>query len=122
MLPADLAPGEHGLEMYTNQGETRTTDDNGHDEQWWKARADAIRDRLSEATVKLEIARRRAAAISADMTRTGSMSRLSATRGLHDATADIDRRAADVLRARRALHDLEEDARKAGALPGWLRK
>jgi hypothetical protein len=100
--------------------ETPPTDDNGHDEQWWKGRANGLRAKWNEATALLEIARRRADAISADTSRSASNARLSpAMRGVH---AEVERRAAEVRRALRALSDLEEEARKAGALPGWLRQ
>ncbi len=100
---------------------TTQTDDNGHDERWWSARARPLVAKLDAATRKLEIARARAAAISAETKRSGAPAR-TLTRSLQSAAAEVDRRKAEVVNARRALEDLEEEARKAGALPGWLRK
>ena len=98
------------------------TDDNGHDERWWNARAERLLQRLRGATGKLQIASARAGAISAEMTRSGSTAGTAMMRRLQGAAAEVERWTAEVANARRALEELEEEARKAGALPGWLRK
>lgn len=96
------------------------TDDNGHDERWWTARVDPLLRALDRATRKLEMARARAAGISAAAKR--SPATPGGARRLEAAEAEMDRCALEVSTARRALDDLEEEARKAGALPGWLRR
>ncbi len=100
---------------------TTKTDDNGHDERWWNARVQPLVEKLNRATRQLETARARARAISAEMQRSGTPARVAA-RKLQSVATEVDRRAVEVVNARRALGDLEEEARKAGALPGWLRK
>ncbi len=101
---------------------TAKTDDNGHDERWWNARVRPLVETLDRATRNRGIARAHAAAISAEMGRTGASARTPIARRLQSALAEVDRRAAEVVNARHALDDLAEEARKAGALPGWLRK
>jgi len=78
--------------------------------------------RLDAAMRKLAIARARAEAISAEMKRSGLPARSAMARRVESAAADLERSAAEVVNARRALEHLEEEARRAGALPGWLRK
>ncbi len=98
------------------------TDDNGRDERWWNARIGPLLRRLDDAARKLQIARRRVDEISADMSVAGSRARAATPTRLQTAVADVERRAAEVVKARRALEETEEETRKAGALPGWLRK
>jgi len=131
-LPADkTAAGKparveaDGAKPSATSAQTSTTtksDDNGHDERWWSVRVRPLVEKLNRATRNLEIARAQAAAVSAEMDRSGTPARTAMTRRLQSAAAQVDRRAAEVVNARRALDDLEEEARKAGALPGWLRK
>ncbi len=99
-----------------------TTDDNGHDERWWNSRVDPLLRKLNGASAKLQAAKARAAATGADTTRSGSRARAATMRRAERAAAEVDRYTTEVAQARRALEDLEEEARKAGALPGWLRK
>ncbi len=101
---------------------TTKTDDNGHDERWWNARAQPLLRKLNAATAKLRAATARAEAIAVDVARSGSGPRTAMMRKAERTAAEVDRYAAEVANTRRALADLEEEARKAGALPGWLRK
>lgn len=103
-------------------GEATGTDDNGHDERWWTARAEPLRRKLRDATLKLEAASARARAILAEANRAGTPGRPATIRKREAAEAEVERRAAELFEARRALDDLQDEARKAGALPGWLRK
>ncbi len=104
------------------QQATTKTDDNGHDERWWNARAQPLAQRLNAAARTLQAARARVEKISIAMNRAGGRARAAMAQRLQAATAEVERRAAELADARRALDDLEEEARKAGALPGWLRK
>ncbi len=106
----------------TQPGGLPKTDDDGHDEKWWQARAEPLWRRLDAATAKLQSARARVEQISTAMNRAGGRSRAAIEQRLQSATAEVERRTAEVADARRALEHLEEEARKAGALPGWLRK
>ncbi len=128
-LPADKTPAakaprrpSDGASAASRPEATTKTDDDGHDEQWWKARVQPLLRRLNAATAKLEAAKARAEAIATDTTRAGLGARTATMRRAERTAAEIDRYAAEVANARRALEDLEEEARKAGALPGWLRK
>jgi len=130
-LPAGTAPAKHAAgnadsavpaAWAASQEARKKTDEDGHDERWWSARVEPRVQTLNAATRRLESARARVEEISAAMDRTAGRARAAMVQRLQRAAADVERRAAEAARARRALEDLEQDARRAGALPGWLRR
>jgi archaellum component FlaC len=79
---------------------------------------------VTEADAKVKDLEARVAAIRNDMNpvNTQDPNRLqSRDRELHEAIDALDAARLSADAARKALSDLEEEARRAGALPGWLR-
>jgi hypothetical protein len=90
----------------------------GHGEAYWRREAGRVRERLRAleeraASLRAQIAERTSASESFGRRRTPSGS--SASASLRASLAAVERR------ARLTQDDLEERARRDGALPGWLR-
>jgi len=105
-------------------GEGRPAGGRRRTETYWRDRATRLRDAVTEADGKVRDLEARIAALRNDMNpvNTQDPNRLQTRdRELQEATDGLDaaRRAADA--ARKALADLEEEARRAGAMPGWVR-
>jgi hypothetical protein len=105
-------------------GEGRPVGGRRRSETYWRDRATRARSAVEEADAKVKDLEARIAALRNDMNpvNTQDPNRLqSRDRELREAIDALDaaRQSADA--ARKALSDLEEEARRAGALPGWLR-
>ena len=105
-------------------GEGRPAGGRRRTEAYWRGRATRAREAVDEADGKVRDLEARIAALRNDMNpvNTQDPNRLQTRdRELQEATDGLDaaRRAADA--ARKAQADLEEEARRAGALPGWVR-
>jgi hypothetical protein len=98
-------------------------DRNGNGEAWWRHRADSLREALAAAEVEVLYAERRLAAMGQlilQLSGPGGLptplgSELARARQEYEATVEWR----DSLRL--SWKDLREEARVAGALPGWLR-
>lgn len=120
----NLESGSSSSDDEVVSGEGRPAGGKRRTETYWRDRATRLRDAVSEADVKVRDLESRVAAIRNDMNpvNTQDPNRLqSRDRELREAIDALDaaRQSADA--ARKALADLEEEARRAGALPGWLR-
>jgi hypothetical protein len=99
-------------------------DKNGHDRNYWHQKVQPLRNRLEALDTQiasLEAKRGRLNATSGvKVTRSGKMRASSS-----DTRVQLDKRIDDLSREKnevvRSLQDMEEEARKAGALPEWLR-
>jgi hypothetical protein len=95
-------------------------DVNGHGEEWWRARARDVREELNEA-------REEAAASEADAVAwergwiPGGTARSSWAWELQQRRDAAQRARARAAAAERKMRELEDEARKADAYPGWLR-
>jgi hypothetical protein len=93
-------------------------------ETYWRERATRARSAVEEADAKVKDLEGRIAALRNDMNpvNTQDPNRLqSRDRELQQAIDALDGARLSADAARKALADLEEEARRAGALPGWLR-
>jgi hypothetical protein len=105
-------------------GEGRPAGGKRRTETYWRGRATRARDAVNEADAKVKDLEARVTAIRNDLNpvNTQDPNRLQTRdRELREAIDALEaaRQGADA--ARKALSDLEEEARRAGALPGWLR-
>jgi len=105
-------------------GEGRPAGGRKRNEAYWRTRATQFREAAQEADNKVKELEARIAALRNDMSPTNVQdpNRLqSRDRELREAMDSLDatRRAAET--ARKALADLEEEARRAGVPPGWVR-
>jgi hypothetical protein len=95
----------------------------GKDEEYWRSRAQSIRQRLQESTDRLSIAKARLESLKSDgidiAVANGRSSPTAAERQRQaNLVQDLEAR---VRRDEQAMKTLEDEGRKAGALPGWFR-
>jgi len=93
-------------------------------EAYWKGRATQLRETAEEADNKVKELEARIAALRNDMSPTNVQdpNRLqSRDRELREAMDSLDATRSAAETARKALADLEEEARRAGVPPGWVR-
>jgi hypothetical protein len=87
------------------------------DEAYWRGEAERVRERVRALAREAEAIRERI-----DALRERAASSRSRQAGAAPGTAGLERRLALVLaEARERQDELEDRARRAGALPGWLR-
>ncbi len=99
-------------------------DSNGHDRSYWRQKVQPLRNRLEALDTQIAALEARRGKLSATsgikVTRSGKLRTNSS-----DTRVQLDRRIDDLKREKTetqmALQDLEEDARKAGAFPEWVR-
>src|SRR5262245_30531712 len=99
------------------------TDGRGADEYFWRSRAARIRERLQSATDRLNLLKTQLESVKADgldvSLANGRYSPMQAERQrLKVQVVDAE---AQVHHYEQQMKDLEEEGRRAGALPGWFR-
>jgi hypothetical protein len=93
-----------------------------HDEAWWRARITAARAALARDETFLEALQSRVNALSTDfVNRDDPYQRARIGEDRQKALAEMDRVKADIVVHKTQIDDIEEEARKAGVPPGWLR-
>jgi hypothetical protein len=105
-------------------GEGRPVGGRRRTEAFWRTRATQLREAADEADNKVKELEARIAALRNDMSPTNVQdpNRLqSRDRDLREAMDSLDATRSAAETARKALADLEEEARRAGAPPGWVR-
>ncbi len=105
-------------------GEGRPPGGRRRTEAYWRDRATRARDAVNEADAKVKDLEARVVALRNDMNpvNTQDPNRLQTRdRDLREAIDSLDAARRDADAARKAVADLEEEARRAGALPGWVR-
>jgi len=92
------------------------------DEAFWRRRMAEARERLHRSKLFAEALQSRINALWADFTaRDDPAQRAIIEANRQEALAELERVKADIERETRAIEELEEEARKAGVPPGWLR-
>jgi hypothetical protein len=92
------------------------------DEAWWRARITESREALRRDEMFIEALQSRINALSADFaSRDDPYQRAKIGEDRQKALAEMDRVKADVQLLKKRIEDIEEEARKAGVPPGWLR-
>ena len=94
-------------------------------EAYWRGRARDLREAVTNAERQVAALESRVNALRNDMAPMDAMqaSREQQRRAdLGQAIAELEQAKATVARGRQALDDLEDEARRKGALPGWLRE
>ncbi len=90
----------------------------------WRGIAKQRRDALAAAETRVAELRQRLAGVTNDLSPTnlGDPNREQTLRAqAGEARAQLEAAEAELARAKKAVDDLEDDARRAGALPGWVR-
>jgi predicted nucleic acid-binding Zn-ribbon protein len=94
------------------------------DERGWRALASQRRQAVKVAESRVQMLEGQIAALRNDMSPTNVMdpNRLQTQgRELEEAQTNLDAARQELDQARQALANLEDDARRAGAMPGWVR-
>jgi hypothetical protein len=115
--PADAKPeGEAKAAGETKpEGETK-------DEAWWKNRIMSTREELRRNEMFAEALQTRINALSRDYTsRDNPAQRRQIGQERAESLSELSRVKQDVERGKKEIADIEEEARKAGVPPGWLR-
>lgn len=94
----------------------------GKDETWWRDRIAAAREALRRNEVFAEALQSRINALSADfVNRDDPYQRAKVGQDRDKAIAELARVKDEIERGKKQIEDIEEEARKAGVPPGWLR-
>ncbi len=92
------------------------------DEAWWKKRIGEARENLRRNEAFLEALQSRVNGLSTDfVNRDDPYQRAKIAEDRQKALAEMDRLKADIELGKKQIDDIEEEARKAGVPPGWLR-
>lgn len=91
-------------------------------EQYWRKRTQALRDQLERDRTLTDALQSRVNALTADViSRDDPAQRAKLSLDRQKALAELERLKAAVSDGTKAIADLEEEARRAGVPPGWLR-
>jgi hypothetical protein len=101
--------------------EAGATDRTGRDESWWRERAAAARGAAEESAAALAAAEAALEAAERSFLGGSEAERTTFVVNVLDARNRAEAARAEHARARTRWEALQEEARKAGALPGWLR-
>lgn len=92
------------------------------DEAWWKNRINQVREELRRNEMFAEALQTRINSLSADfVNRDDPFQRAKIGEDRDKALSELARVKGEVGRAKKQIEDIEEEARKAGVPPGWLR-
>lgn len=110
--PAERKPAE----------EARPESKDEKDEAWWRQRIMQARDSLRRSELFLEALQSRINALSADfVNRDDPAQRARIAEDRQKALAELDRVKTEITQQKQQIEEIEEEARKAGVPPGWLR-
>jgi hypothetical protein len=92
------------------------------DEKYWRGRIDDARSQLNRNQLLLDALQSRVNALSTDfVNRDDPAQRALIAEDRQKALAELERTRQEIERLRKLIADIEEEARKAGVPPGWLR-
>jgi hypothetical protein len=92
------------------------------DETWWKQRITQVRETLRRNEAFAEALQSRVNALSADfVNRDDPFQRAKIGEDRQKALMEMERVKAEIVQNKKQIEDIEEEARKAGVPPGWLR-
>lgn len=98
------------------------TGEEAKDEAWWKKRIEVAREQLRRNEIFAEALQTRINGLSTDfVNRDDPYQRSKIGEERDKALSELARVRADVARFKQQIDDIEEEARKAGVPPGWLR-
>ena len=121
--PVKDKPETTGADAKSAASSKSGTNDDAKKEAYWRGRTAPIRARIAQNQVKFEETGRRINSLTAELSGIGA---LNARRGGVETErqrliTEHDRMLSDLVADRKALSDVEEEGRRAGALPGWFR-
>ncbi len=102
--------------------DTKPAPSDQRDEAWWRKRITDAREALRRNEMFLEALQSRINALSADfVNRDDPQQRARIGDDRHKALAELERVQAEIALGKKQIDEIEEEARKAGVPPGWLR-
>lgn len=113
--PASAAAAAPAAEEKKPEGEVK-------DEAYWRERMTNLRDEITKNELFLESLQSRINALATDFAmRDDPYQRIKVGEERQKSLAMMDRVRGDIEKLKKAIADLEEEARKEGVPPGWLR-
>jgi hypothetical protein len=120
--PAPGAPAGAPVDPKAQKPEDQIKEDPAQQEAAWKARMAGLREELRRGEMFGEALQTRINSLSADFTaRDDPYQRQKIGEERLKALAELDRVKADIDLVKKKIADAEEEARRAGVPPGWLR-
>ena len=118
--PSTPAPAPATAAAEAKPPETKPTEEK--DEAWWKNRINQVREELRRNEMFAEALQTRINSLSTDfVNRDDPFQRGKIGEDRDKAIAELSRVKAEIVNAKKQIEDIEEEARKAGVPPGWLR-
>lgn len=120
--PARPAPPAAGATAVDPEAAPPGEADEPHDEAWWRARMTTARETLGRNRVLRDALQSRVSALASDIVgRDDPAQRAQLIEARQQAMAELDRLVKQIQDDEKAIVGIEEDARKAGVPPGWIR-
>lgn len=118
--PAADTPGQAG-QPQTDEAQQQPQEPE-QNEAWWRERMTRAREGLRRSESFLEALQTRVNVLTADFSsRDDPIQRARIGEDRQRALAEMERVAAEITAWKKQIEDIEEEARKAGVPPGWLR-
>ncbi len=123
LSPADSVPGASNLPApATVAAGQAPAGDAPRDEKYWRGKLEAARSALSRAQMFQEALQSRVNALSTDfVNRDDPAQRSIIAADRQKALAELDRVKQEIAQHQKAITDVQEEGRRAGAPAGWLR-
>ena len=119
---AASTPGKDKESGASADKKSKPEDDPKGKEDAWRKRMQGARDALQRAEVFAEALQSRINGLTADFTaRDDPAQRTAVADQRQKALAELDRVKNEIVQQTKAIADIQEEARKAGVPPGWLR-
>ena len=119
--PGEAKPGETKA-AEPEKVDSTTPPEPAKDEAYWRARMSAARESVRSNEVFAEALQSRINALTAEFTaKDDPYQRAKVADDRQKALAEMARVSEDIEKTKKLIGDIEEEARKAGVPPGWLR-
>jgi len=120
--PGSPAAGQAGEPARPEAAAETKAPEDEKDEDWWRERITRARESLRRSESFLEALQTRVNVLTADFaSRDDPVQRARIGEDRQKALAEMERVAAEIVMFKKQIGDIEEEARKAGVPPGWLR-
>jgi hypothetical protein len=121
-VPAPPAATDQTKPPEKKPGEEKQDEKDEKDETWWKNRIDQVREEIRRNEMFAEALQTRINSLSTDfVNRDDPFQRAKIGEDRDKAIAELARVKGEIDRGKKQIEDVEEEARKAGVPPGWLR-
>lgn len=120
--PKTLPEGTAAAKPETPEQAKPKSPEDEKDEAWWRSRMSQLRDELRRSEIFVEALQTRINSLTNDFaSRDDPYQRARIAEDRQKALSEMDRVKNEIESHKKKLGDLEEEARRAGVPPGWLR-